>query len=80
MAGITVNMNSIPFDKKGPNVTSGIRPGTPSVTTAGMREEEMVNIAELIDEALKAHGDESALADIREKVRELCLRFPVPAC
>lgn len=79
-AGITVNMNSIPFDKKGPNITSGIRPGTPSVTTAGMKEEEMVQIAELIEEALNAHGDDSALAETREKVRELCLRFPVPAC
>jgi glycine hydroxymethyltransferase len=77
-AGITVNMNTIPFDKKGPAVTSGIRPGTPSVTTCGMGEEEMVLIAELIDETLEARSDEARLAEIRERVRELCERFPVP--
>jgi len=77
-AGITVNMNTIPFDKNGPNVTSGIRPGTPSVTTCGMGEDEMALIAELIDEALNARSDTERLAQIREKVRDLCEKFPPP--
>jgi glycine hydroxymethyltransferase len=77
-AGITVNMNSIPFDTKGPAVTSGIRPGTPAVTTRGMGEEEMALIAEYIDGALQARNDAGRLAGIREKVRELCDRFPMP--
>jgi glycine hydroxymethyltransferase len=77
-AGITVNRNTIPFDKKSPSVTSGIRPGTPAVTTCGMGEEEMVLIAELIDEALSARSDGARLAKVRERVRELCERFPVP--
>lgn len=77
-AGITVNMNTIPFDTHGPAVTSGIRPGTPAVTTCGMGEDEMVLIAELIEEALEARDDKGRLAQIREKVRELCERFPTP--
>jgi len=77
-AGITVNMNTIPFDKNGPNVTSGIRPGTPSVTTCGMGEEEMVTIAGLVDKALDARSDKASLANVREKVRNLCDRFPPP--
>ncbi len=77
-AGITVNMNTIPFDKQGPSITSGIRPGTPAVTTCGMGEEEMVLIAELIEEALSARSDSARLAGIRERVAELCARFPVP--
>jgi glycine hydroxymethyltransferase len=76
-AGITVNMNTIPFDKKSASVTSGIRPGTPAVTTRGMGEEEMLLIAELMDEALKARSDKARLAEIREQVRELCERFPM---
>ncbi len=77
-AGITVNMNIIPFDKNGPAVTSGIRPGTPWVTTCGMGEEEMVLIAELIDEALEARSDKARIAKVREKVQDLCERFPAP--
>jgi glycine hydroxymethyltransferase len=77
-AGITVNMNTIPFDKNGPNITSGIRPGTPSVTTCGMGEDEMALIAELIDEALNARSDTERLGQVREKVRELCDKFPPP--
>jgi len=77
-AGITVNMNTIPFDTHTPAVTSGIRPGTPAVTTCGMGEPEMVEIAELIEEALLARGNKQRIAQVREKVRALCARFPAP--
>jgi glycine hydroxymethyltransferase len=77
-AGITVNMNTIPFDKNGPSVTSGIRPGTPAVTTLGMGEAEMVLIAEYIEEALQSRDNPLRLANIRERVKELCERFPMP--
>ena len=78
LAGITVNMNTIPFDKNPAAITSGIRPGTPAVTTCGMGGEEMVQIAELIEEALAAREDNDRIAQVREKVRELCDRFPPP--
>ena len=75
-AGITVNKNTIPFETKSPFVTSGIRIGTPAVTTKGMKEKEMKVIAELIDEAIKKRNDEVKLSLIKEQVRELCARFP----
>ena len=75
-AGITVNKNTIPFETKSPFVTSGIRIGTPAVTTKGMKEKEMKVIAELIDEAIKKRNDEVKLSSIKEQVRELCARFP----
>ena len=77
-AGITVNMNTIPFDRNTPAITSGIRPGTPSVTTCGMREEEMVEIARFMEEALEARDDKARIASIREQVRDLCAKFPPP--
>jgi glycine hydroxymethyltransferase len=76
-AGITVNKNSIPFDERPPAVTSGIRLGTPSVTTRGMGEEEMALIAELMGEVLDNMQDDAAIEGFRERARELCQKFPV---
>ncbi len=76
-AGITVNKNAIPFDPKPPRVTSGIRIGTPAVTTRGMREPEMEKIGEWMAAVLKNPKDEGLIRDIREKVRRLCAEFPV---
>ncbi len=75
--GITVNKNAIPFDPNPPLVTSGLRLGTPAVTTRGMGEPEMVSIAGWIDRALRASSDEAALASVRAAVRELTGRFPL---
>jgi glycine hydroxymethyltransferase len=77
-AGITVNKNAIPFDTYPIFKPGGIRVGTPAVTTRGMKEEEMLEIADLIAEALSNRNDESALARVREKVHELTRRFPLP--
>ncbi len=77
LAGITVNKNTIPFDPQKPMVTSGIRIGTPALTTRGMREEEMRKIANLIGEALSHAGDENEAARIRGQVGELCKQFPL---
>jgi glycine hydroxymethyltransferase len=76
-AGITVNKNAIPFDPRPPFVTSGIRLGTPAVTTRGMREKEMGVIADLIYRALQKVGDHRALAAIGDEVRDLCKQFPL---
>ena len=78
-AGITVNKNGIPFDTKGPMVTSGIRIGTPAVTTRGMREEEMTLIARLIAHVLKDIYSEKRLAEVRGQVSALCDKFPLYA-
>ncbi|MDF2629980.1 MAG: serine hydroxymethyltransferase [Symbiobacteriaceae bacterium] len=75
--GITVNKNSIPNDPEKPFVTSGIRVGTPASTTRGMKEADMVQIAELIDRALTARGDEAKLAEVRAAVQALTSRFPL---
>ena len=77
-AGITVNKNGIPFDTYPIFKPGGIRVGTPAVTTRGMREEEMLEISDLIAEALTNRTDESALNRVRDKVRELTRRFPLP--
>ncbi len=76
-ARITVNKNAIPFDPRPPFVTSGIRLGTPAVTTRGMQEREMDLIADLIARALQKVGDERGLEKIGEEVRELCRQFPI---
>jgi glycine hydroxymethyltransferase len=76
-AGITVNKNAIPFDQNPPMVASGIRIGTPAVTTRGMRETEMDIIGELIARALRTPEDDAALAMIRTEVERLCRKFPL---
>jgi glycine hydroxymethyltransferase len=76
-AGITLNKNTVPDDPRSPFVTSGVRIGTPSVTTQGMTEAEMPVIASLIAEALRHREDASAVAAVRAKVADLCSRFPV---
>ncbi len=76
-AGITVNKNTIPFDKNKPLIASGIRIGTPAVTTRGMKEKEMEEIAEYIVDALKHTEDDNYLAKIKEKVISLTDRFPM---
>jgi glycine hydroxymethyltransferase len=76
-AWITVNKNGIPFDTKGPMITSGIRIGTPAVTTRGMKEPEMARIAELIDRVLSRPGDGGVEATVRNQVQELTSQFPL---
>jgi glycine hydroxymethyltransferase len=76
-AGITVNKNAIPFDQNPPMIASGIRIGTPAVTSRGMREPEMDAIAELIARALKTPDDDGALAMVRAEVETLCRKFPL---
>lgn len=79
LAGITVNKNGIPFDTYPIFKPGGIRIGTPAVTTRGMKEEEMLEIADLINDALNRRDDAAALEQIRAKVRELTSRFPLPS-
>jgi glycine hydroxymethyltransferase len=76
-AGITVNKNTVPGDPQSPFVTSGIRIGTPALTTRGMREREMRSVAELMDRAVQARADEAALEAVRGEVRELAAQFPL---
>ena len=78
-AGITVNKNAIPFDTYPIFKPGGIRIGTPAMTTRGMKEEEMLEIADLIAEALQNRADEAALERVRGKVREMTRRFPLPS-
>ena len=76
-AGITVNKNAIPFDKNPPMTASGIRVGTPAVTSRGMREAEMDLVGELIVRALRTPDDDAALGMIRAEVERLCRKFPL---
>ena len=77
-AGIIVNKNSIPFDTRPPVQTSGIRLGTPALTTRGMDADEMKRIAEWIDRILASHGDQDVIRQTHGQVVELCRQFPVP--
>ena len=76
--GISVNRNAIPFDPKPPKITSGIRLGTPAVTTRGFGTEEMKRIAALIVKVLASSGDKRAQEQARQEVREMCQQFPIP--
>ncbi len=77
LAGITVNKNAIPFDPHPPTITSGIRIGTPAITTRGMKEDEMGVIAGFINEALINTDNGKVLSRIKDDVRELCHKFPM---
>jgi len=76
-AGITLNKNMIPFDPATPFVTSGIRIGTPAMTTRGMKETEMVKIADMITSVIRDIKNEETIADVRRQSRELCAQFPL---
>jgi len=76
-AAITVNKNAIPFDTQPPMKASGIRIGTPALTTRGMKEQEMRVIAGWISEVLADSENESVQASVRSRVKELCERFPI---
>ncbi|HXE10053.1 MAG TPA: serine hydroxymethyltransferase [Verrucomicrobiae bacterium] len=77
-AGITVNKNTVPFDPRTPFDPSGIRLGTPALTTRGMKENEMDQVAEWIDRAITAKDDDAKLQTIREEILDLAKRFPLP--
>lgn len=77
LAGITVNKNSVPYDTKSPMVTSGIRIGTPAMTTRGLTPQDMKTIAQWIKEAIETKGDPQKLSQIKLKVNELCKAHPV---
>jgi glycine hydroxymethyltransferase len=76
-AGMTVNKNMVPFDQRSPFVTSGIRVGTPALTTRGMKENEMARIAEFINEAISKHNDENVLNEIKNSIKEFSSNFPL---
>jgi len=77
-AGIITNKNMIPYDQRKPTQTSGLRLGTPALTTRGLKEPQMAVVAELVHQGLLAKGDQAAMQRIRGQVRDLCTQFPVP--
>ncbi|MEK7161272.1 MAG: serine hydroxymethyltransferase, partial [Patescibacteria group bacterium] len=77
--GISINKNMIPFDPRKPMDPSGIRVGTPALTTRGCKEKDMQTVADLMDSALMNRTDENKLKQVSQKVKEFSLKFPVPA-
>jgi glycine hydroxymethyltransferase len=76
--GLTVNKNVIPDDPNPPFTPSGVRLGTPAITTRGMCDEQMLEIAEIIDLALRGRNDDAELANLKERVKNLASKFPLP--
>ena len=76
-ANITVNKNSIPNDPRGPRLTSGIRIGTPAITTRGMGSSEIIQISEWISSIIKDHKNETLISKVKENVLALCANFPI---
>jgi glycine hydroxymethyltransferase len=79
LAGITVNKNTVPFDPRPPFSPSGIRMGTPALTTRGLKETEMEQVAEWIDRAIQAHGQEAKLDKIKKEIEAFAKDYPLPA-
>lgn len=78
-AGITVNKNTVPFEPRSPFDPSGIRLGTPALTTRGMREDQMIQIADWIDQAIRGNKDDAKLANIHDQIIEFAKNYPLPA-
>ncbi|MDK2891878.1 serine hydroxymethyltransferase [Methanohalophilus sp.] len=76
-AGVIINKNTIPFETRGPFITSGLRAGTPAVTTRGMKEEQMDDIAGYLDTVLRNPNDEKILAEVSADIQQLCTDFPI---
>jgi glycine hydroxymethyltransferase len=76
-ADITINKNMVPFDTQSPFVTSGMRIGTPAVTTRGMKEKDMVKVVDLIDETLKKPEDQNHIKNVKKKVNAFVKKFPL---
>jgi glycine hydroxymethyltransferase len=77
-AGIIVNKNGIPNDPRPPMVTSGLRLGTPALTTRGLKEPEMVQVAAWLDRVMTSGGEPAACGTVREEIRQFCEKFPLP--
>jgi glycine hydroxymethyltransferase len=76
-SGITCNKNAVPYDTESPLVTSGIRLGTPAMTSRGLKEDDMKQIAEFIDKVLKNEGNENIYEQVRNEVKEFTSKFPL---
>jgi glycine hydroxymethyltransferase len=77
LADITVNKNTVPFETRSPFITSGVRIGTPAITSRGMKEKDMVLIGSLISEIISNMGNEAVIKKVRNKVRDLCESYPL---
>ena len=76
-ADITVNKNMVPFDDQSPFVTSGIRIGTPAVTTRGLNESNIIELTDLIDSAIMNRNNDNELANVRSEINKLMIQFPL---